>query len=71
MELTKRNAGLLALVALAVGLVGVATTGCGLDVPSSIGQPEDTMDRDPPTTNVVPISDIQLEAPAVPEAPSR
>lgn len=63
MGFTNRSAGFLALVSLAVGLAGVAATGCGLDVPSSIGEPEDTMDRDPPVETVVPISDIQLESP--------
>jgi len=61
----------LAAFALAVGLAGFATTGCGLDVPGSLVAGDTTstnpgFDDDGPTpgpggTNVVPLGDSTLE----------
>ncbi|MDH3735157.1 MAG: hypothetical protein OEU54_16630 [Gemmatimonadota bacterium] len=64
--MTKKSTGVLAALALMIGLTGVSVTGCGLDTGSTLQPPTDTMNNDPPVENIVPIGDspIGLESPA-------
>ena len=59
--MTKKSLGILAGIALFVGLAGVSTTGCGLDTPGTVQPPTDTTDFRPPTENAVPIDQSRGE----------
>lgn len=73
---TARGTGFLATLSLAIGLMGVAATGCGLDtttgieprdcIPTEEGLPEDCPDEQP-VESVVPIGTVGVEL----EGPSR
>ncbi len=58
--MTKRRIGFLATMALAVGSLGFWVTGCSLDPAGPVGQDPDTLDRDPPVTNIAPADHADL-----------
>jgi len=63
--MTKKSMGILAGLAVMVGLAGLSTTGCGLDTNGTVQPPTDTTSKNPPTENAIPIerSNIELESP--------
>jgi len=63
--MAKKSMGILAGLAVMVGLAGLSTTGCGLDTPGTVQPPTDTTNFNPPTENVAPIdrSHMELKSP--------
>jgi len=63
--MTKKSMGMLAGLAVLVGLAGLSTTACGLDTAGTVQPPTDTTNVDPPVEDVVPIdrSHVELELP--------